>query len=438
VAWPPLVLEENAVLTALLAQLETTQWLTPAELEANQARQLAILSEHHKAQTPSFAARLRAAKVSYLNTHERLRQIEPLSRREAQVLGEGFFARHVPRHHLPLGTAKTSGATGEPVTVRKTTVNRLFWSAFTLRDHLWNARAFSLRMSSIRANISKYVDAKDWGAPVRNLFRSGEAQGIPITTDIREQLKLLRRFRPELLIVYPNNLEAFVTIWEKEGFDLTTLRHLKTIGETVHAELRSRARTATGLAIEDNYSSQEAGTIAIQCPTSGLYHIMAEALIVEVLNERWEPCSEGEIGRVVVSDLLNLATPLIRYDIGDYAEIGPPCACGRGLPTLKRILGRERNLVRLPDGSRNWPLVGFHHYDAVAPIRQYQLIQHKIDEIEFKLVTDASLTPEQEQRLIKIVQQSLNYPFKITVTQSRERLPIGPNGKFEEFICMLA
>ena len=435
VSWPPIALDENAVLTALLAQLDATQWLTPAELEANQARQLAVLCEHHKAHTPAFAARLRSAGVGYLNNFERLRQIEPLSRRAAQGLGDQFFARQVPRHHLPIGTAKTSGSTGEPVTVRKTAVNRLFWSAFAIRDHLWHGHNFTDRMSSIRANISKYVDAKDWGVPVRNLFRTGEAQGIPITTDIREQLRHLRRFRPELLIVYPNNLEAFASIWEREGFDLKKLRHIKTIGETVYPELRRRVKEITGLAIEDNYSSQEAGTIAIQCPASGLYHIMSEALIVEVLNERWEPCKEGEIGRVVVSDLANLATPLIRYDIGDYAEIGPPCACGRGLPTLKRILGRERNLVRLPDGSRNWPLVGFHHYDTVAPIRQYQLIQHKIDELEFKIVTDQEITREQEERLIKIVQKSLNYPFKITIAQFRERLAAAPNGKFEEFIC---
>ncbi|MGE0238909.1 MAG: phenylacetate--CoA ligase family protein [Parvibaculaceae bacterium] len=376
--------------------------------------------------------------MSYVNSLERLRHIEPLSRRDAQTMGERFFARQVPRHHQPLGTAKTSGSTGEPVTVRKTAVNRLFWSALTLRDHLWNGRAFSLRMSSIRANVSSYTDAKDWGAPARNLFKTGAAQGIPITTDIREQLRLLRRFRPELLIVYPNNLSAFVTIWEKEGFDLKTLRHLKTIGETVRDDLRRRAKAVTGLAIEDNYSSQEVGPIAIQCPASGLYHVMSEALIVEVLDEQWAPCREGEIGRVVVSDLLNLATPLIRYDIGDYAEVGPPCSCGRGLPTLKRILGRERNLVQLPDGSRNWPLVGFHDYDTVAPIRQYQLIQHKIDEIEFKLVADQDLTPDQEERLIKIVQQSLNHPFKITITRSRDRLPVGPNGKLEEFICKLA
>ncbi|TMJ42287.1 MAG: phenylacetate--CoA ligase family protein [Alphaproteobacteria bacterium] len=343
----------------------------------------------------------------------------------------------MPHRHLPLGTAKTSGATGEPVTVRKTAINRLFWSAFTIRDHLWYARKLSHRMSSIRANISNYVDAKDWGAPVRNLFTSGEAQGIPITTDIREQLRLLRKFRPELLIIYPNNLDAFATIWEAEGFDLKSLCHIKTIGETVSGELRSRVRKITGLRIEDNYSSQEAGTIAIQCPTSGLYHIMSEALIVEVLNEGGEPCVEGEIGRVMVSDLHNLATPLIRYDIGDYAEIGPLCSCGRGLPTLKRIWGRERNLVRLPNGSRNWPLVGFHSFDTVAPVRQYQLIQTALDEIEFRIVTDREVTTDQEEGLIRIVQEALNYPFKITIGQFRERLPLGPNGKFEEFICRI-
>jgi len=429
---------DNAVLTALLAQLEATQWLEPATLAEGQARQLNALSEHHKTHSPAFAARLKASGLSHLNSLKRLRQLPPMSRRDVQALGEGFFAQQVPYRHLPLGMAKTSGSTGEPVSVRKTAINRLYWSAFTIRDHLWHRRQFSSRMSSIRANVGKYVEMTDWGAPTRDLFTTGQAQGIPITTDIGEQLRLLRRFRPEFLIVYPNNLAAFAAVWESEGFDLGGLRHIKTIGETVPAALRARVKVITGLEIEDNYSSQEVGTIAIQCPVSGLYHVMSEALIVEVLDEHGRPCQQGEIGRVVVSDLVNLATPLIRYDIGDYAEVGAACACGRGLPTLRRIMGRERNLVRLPDGARNWPLVGFHAFDSVAPVRQYQLIQTGLDHIEFKVVTDHEISKEQEDALVEIVQKALQYPFRMTVLQLRDQLRPGANGKFEEFVCRVS
>lgn len=437
VLWPPISANKNIAITDLLAKLEETQWLEPALIAENQMRQLSVLAEHHKAHTPAFAARLKASGVGNLNSLERLRQIEPLSRRDVQDLGERFFAEQVPPEHLPLNTITTSGSTGEPVRIKRTGISRLFWSAFTIRDHLWHERDFSLRMSAIRALLSEHVEMENWGAPVAGLYQTGKAQGIPIRTDITEQLRLLRQFRPELLIIHPNNLDAFVVIWEDAGFDLDTLQHIKTVGEMVRPELRNRVKRVTGLQIEDHYSSQEVGAIAIQCPVSGLYHIMSEALVVEILNERWEPCQAGEIGRVVVSDLHNLATPLIRYDIGDYAEIGPTCNCGRGLPTLKRIWGRDRNLVRLPDGSRYWPLVGYHQYDSVTPVRQYQMIQTAIDEIEFRVVTDEELTPSQEERFVAIIRQALRYPFKVRVLQFRQRLPPGPNGKLEDFVCMV-
>jgi hypothetical protein len=51
---------------------------------------------------------------------------------------------------------------------------------------------------------------------------------------------------------------------------------------------------------------------------------------------------------------------------------------------------------------------------------------------------DKEITREQEEGLIGIVQKALNYPFKMTIIQSRERLPVPPNGKFEEFVCKVA
>ena len=61
-----------------------------------------------------------------------------------------------------------------------------------------------------------------------------------------------------------------------------------------------------------------------------------------MLDGQGKPCGVGEIGRVVVTPLSNFAMPLIRYDVGDTAEVGPPCACRRGLPVLTRIIGRDR------------------------------------------------------------------------------------------------
>jgi phenylacetate-CoA ligase len=139
----------------------------------------------------------------------------------------------------------------------------------------------------------------------------------------------------------------------------------------------------------------------------------------------------------VITDLMNYANPLIRYDIGDYAIPGPSCPCGRTLPTLKTILGRERNLMRLPGGEKCWPLVGFHRFEEVAPIQQYQFIQHTLEDIEFKTVTRRELSPEQQAALIDIAQAALGPSFRISITQSRTPLKNPANGKFEEFVCRI-
>ena len=162
---------------------------------------------------------------------------------------------------------------------------------------------------------------------------------------------------------------------------------------------------------------------------------MAENLIVEIVDVNGISAAEGETGRVVVTDLNNFATPLIRYDIGDYAQVGPTCPCGRGLPTLKRILGRERNLIRMPDGSRHWPLVGFHKFRKIAPIVQYQMIQQDREHVELRLVVERPLTVQEESNLTAHVQTSLGHPFALSFSYFDGKIPAGANGKFEEFVC---
>lgn len=184
-------------------------------------------------------------------------------------------------------------------------------------------------------------------------------------------------------------------------------------------------------------SSQEVGIIAIQCPDSSLYHTMAENLIVEIVREDGSRCEVGETGRVVITDLSNLATPLLRYDIGDYAELGPLCPCGRGLSTLKRIHGRRRNMVTLPDGRRHWPLVGFQKYRDIAPVLQYQLIQDAADHIEVRLLTERPLAAIEQERLGEVIRTALGHAFALSFVYFEKEIPRGKNGKYEEFISRL-
>jgi len=439
IAWPAVPTGDAATIAALVARLlESERWPADA-LAAAQGEQLGRLAAHHARHSPSFRARLQEAERApeSLASVEGLRKLPPLTRQALRAAGRGFFAASVPAGHEPVGETTTSGSTGEPVTVRKTHVTRLFWAACTIRDHLWHGRDVAGRLVSIRPT-NPDVEMESWGFPVADLFETGAALAMPGTVGLDEQVRRIDRFEPEHLLCFPSNLKALADVWtaRPEGRP-QSLRHVRTIGAQLSSDLRARLTRLLELPIEDNYSSQEAGVIALQCSQGDLYHTMAESVLVEVLDANDRPCVEGEIGRVVVTDLHNFASPLVRYDIGDYAEAGGPCGCGRTLPTLRRVLGRKRNLLMKADGSRFLPRAGFESFEKVAPVLQYQVVQHALDEIEFKLVTAEPLTPAQEDALAAVLREALQFAGRIRVTPSRERLPGSVAGKFEDFVCKL-
>jgi phenylacetate-CoA ligase len=439
IVWPPMVHGAPAVLGSMMAQLQISEWLAPEEIEARQFGQLESLCRHLAAHSAQFQARLNTAGlvVDDLLYPAGLRALPVLTRRDVQTSAD-IFCTEVPEGHAPLNEFRTSGSTGEPVVVRRTQANQFDWLAFTLRDHFWRKRDFSQKLCSIRATVTAPTHGPDWGPPVSFLFDSGPSLVIPITsTKIPEQFDLIERFRPDTLLLYPSNLLALLGEREARGAGLESLSHVRSMGETVTPAFRSRLHDTLGLEVEDTYSSQELGYVALQCPGSLGYHVMAESMIVEVLDDEGQPCSPGQIGRVVVTDLHNFATPMIRYEIGDHAEAGGPCACGRGLPTLNRVLGRTRNLILMPDGTRRWPLVVFSRYRDFAPVRQYQMIQIDRMTVEVRLAVDRPMTGAEEADFSAHIQASLGHPFHIHFVIFEGALPRGGAGKFEEFISLV-
>jgi len=307
-----------------------------------------------------------------------------------------------------------------------------------LRGYGWHGRHYPDRVCTIRVSARAIERRADWGPPASLLFDTGPALNIPVEADIDAQIDLIRDFEPKVLSVFPTNLIAIGRRCAERGVELPSVEMFYTIGETVSDETRSEVRETLGPEIVDTYSSMELGCIAIQCPESELYHVMSEAMIVEVIDEKGHACADGQPGRLVVTDLLNFATPLVRYAIGDWAEPGPPCPCGRGLPTLRRIFGRERNMVRVPDGTRHWPRLGNAHYLRIAPVNQLQVVQESLNDVELRLVVARPLTAAEEGGLIAHIQTTLAWPFRVRITYYEKEIPAAPGGKFEDFISRVA
>jgi phenylacetate-CoA ligase len=425
--------------TLRLEQLKERQWISSDRIQKYQFQQLQLLVWYCERHSPYFGKRLRAANLTtqQVSTPSGFGQLPPLSRRHLQEGGDPFYCKEIPVNHGAIYKAKTSGSTGEPVVVQKTGLNQLNWLATSLLDHLWHQRDFKGRLCAIRPAIQSYTQQVNWGLPANLLFKTGLSLGLPITADIRQLAEWILEFQPNNILIYPSLLKALAEYCVKHAYTFTKLDHIRTLGETLSQVTRQTAATIFHTKVEDVYSSQEIGTIALECPISGLYHIMEDNLIVEVLKENGEPCVPSEIGRVVITDLHNFSTPLIRYDIGDYAEVGGPCPCGRGLSTLKKIHGRERNLITMPDGSKHWPLTNFMNFRDIAPIQQYQMIQDNLERVEVRLVAARALSADEEDKLKITIQQALGFNFELVFTYFDKQIPLSSNGKFEEFICRI-
>jgi phenylacetate-CoA ligase len=171
------------------------------------------------------------------------------------------------------------------------------------------------------------------------------------------------------------------------------LRGIFTFGEIVTEDMRRICLKYLGRELIDNYRLTEAGLVASQCPAAKGYHIQSEVCVLEVLSRDGRPAGPGEIGEIIVTPIYNFAMPLIRYATGDLAEMptGMPvldgrCVCGRGLPLIKRVLGRRNNLLQFANKIPQCPDLDSEILLNLLDAQEWQLAQVGPLEAELRFV----------------------------------------------------
>ncbi len=425
------------------AQLQASErW--PSELRRRrQFEQLAILLAHAVAQVPLQRRRLCGIgnRAWNANIEQSWAELPILKRSEVQAAGEAAFAGKLPPGHGHIGASTTSGSTGMPLRLRKSELFQFMLEAQALRLQSWHGVNFAATLAGIQhdpSGASAYpvgFTAESWGGHAGAAYATGPAHRLGVPTPVAQQAEWLARIRPAYLVGFPSNIGGLARYCREEKLAWPWLETVFTRGEVVDAELRALCADVWGVPLVDCYSAEEAGVLALQCPLSRQYHVAAETVLLEVVDETGRLCAPGEVGRVVVTPLHNFAMPLIRCAIGDYAEVGPSdCPCGRTLPTLTRILGRSRARLLLPSGERRFPYNPARVIARYRDILQYQIVQKAVDLVELRLVARAPLGPGGEEDLNRVLATALGhaFPLRFTYVDAIER---GPDGKFHDVLC---
>ena len=161
-------------------------------------------------------------------------------------------------------------------------------------------------------------------------------------------------------------------------------------------------------------------------------HVIPTASHIEIVRKDGSAAASGELGEIIVTCLSSKAMPLIRYRIGDTGYWGNTCPCGRPLPVIAKITGRISDNFISGDGTLVHGEYFTHMVWHMNSIRKFQVVQHKPDLVQFRLV----LAPEghyerthEEERLTRETRKALGEGCRITF-EYVQSIETGPTGKY--------
>ncbi len=305
-----------------------------------------------------------------------------LTRNEAKANEDALHARVTPPDMGELAAYSTSGSTGTPLKFRQTQVQRVASEVLINRALRWND-LWPIRAFALAANVPT-MQSPPPGMTI-----------ISPDSDLESQVALLRRHRTTHAMAYPAVAAAWAELAGGQG--LPDLVAILITGSVLRDDVKARIERSLGARVVNLYSTSELGPIAAEGP-DGRLRVNEEIVWLEGPRSA---AGAKSATPVVVTPLYAFATPLIRYAPGDYVRFSSATPkSAPGLRRLKEVVGRTRNLLRLPDGRPFMPYaIRGQTLTAILNYREWQLVQTSLSEMTFKIVTPTPPTERQMQAL---------------------------------------
>lgn len=413
-----------------LDELNRTQWLSKDELLSLQRRKLQRLLEHAYQHVPYYQCLFdrvgfRPAEV----------QTDLTSLHKIPVLTKAIIRQNTddllttdPQHRKELSQLTTGGSTGHPLVFMQDNSFRdyvtadihrhLGWAGWQLGQvhaYIWGA-SFELKTSqSLRTRLM------DWALNrfVTNAYVLSNESMSAFAAQVRQR-------GPRILFGYPSSLYRFAEFVHERGLDDITFDAIFASAEVLYPAQREFIEKVFAGKMFNRYGTRELGGLGCECEAHTGMHASIENVYIEILRDG-QPAPAGEAGDIIVTNLNNYGMPFIRYSIEDTGawRAQDDCPCGRALPMMELVMGRQVDMFQTRDGRLVWggfvsPMFG------MSGVKRFQLVQKSLDRVVARIVKDDELDPArlaEIERNVKIalgdhVVVDFEFPDEIAVYDS--------------------
>ncbi|HEX8204948.1 MAG TPA: hypothetical protein VF587_02695, partial [Solirubrobacteraceae bacterium] len=366
----------SAVVAATLRGQTRVPYLDRPELERRRDRNVRRIARYAAKHVPFY----RDLDASQIRTADDLVRWPVLDREEVRAHPERFVAdTRAARDALAF---TTSGTTGTPLQVRhdRRSVLRNFAYGERERAPVIAITGAGFRPSELYVNYETspmrlvtrfYVENTLMPVKPRRRF-------VTITTPIEDVAKIMRAERPDVLTGYGGWVDLFFRTVAARGLEIPKPKLVMYMAEALPEGARELIEDTFGIPVLSRYSAAESFKIGFVCEERRGFHLHEDLCHVRTDDD----------GRLLLSNLVNRATVLLNYPIGDVGAVtDEPCPCGRTFRLLSELEGRVEDILTLADGRHVHPRRIWQVFKDDEDVLQYQLVQHGPARFELTLAT---------------------------------------------------
>jgi phenylacetate-CoA ligase len=284
----------------------------------------------------------------------------------------------------------TSGSTGSPMEVHHDRRSLLAKGPFGERErqplveHCGTFRPRELYVgneTSVIKDVTAFYRANTLGVRPRRRF-------VSVREPIERIAEIADAERPDVLVGYGGWIDLFFRTVAARGIALHPPKMVMYMAEALPHGGREHIEGRFGIPVMSRYSAAEAFKIGYFCERRTGFHLHEDLCHVRVVDAGGQSLEAGEQGQIVISNLVNRASVLLNYPIGDVGAIAPdPCPCGRTFKLLSELEGRVEDILMLADGRFVHPRAIWQVFKEDRDVLQYQLTQHEPRRFTLELAT---------------------------------------------------